>query len=135
MRSARRDYHQAIRYVRRNDDMLRKERFLQAMLRGDRHFHTEVKKFKGVGTKYSSTVAGVRDVNEIADTFANEYKILFNSCHYEDNFVSNFLNDISSLLELQNKDDNPTFTQDDIMKALSHISGQKADGAFNLSSV
>ena len=132
MRSSRRTYHYAVRAVRRQETYLRKERFLQAMLESDRKFHTEVKKFKGVKSRVASVVNGCHTSKEIADSFAVEYKNLYNSCNLDSAFVSDFSHDILSMMSCSNISQSLNVTTADISEAISHIKHNKSDGVFNI---
>jgi hypothetical protein len=132
MRSSRRDYHYAIRQVRRQETQLKKEGFLKALLQGDRQFHCEVKKLKGIKPRHANTVNGKQSKVDIAEEFAVEYKTLFNSCTYEPNFCNDFHSNLNALIVNQKDDNASIFTTEDIMMAIKHIKFNKSDGVFNL---
>jgi hypothetical protein len=133
MRSSRRDYHYAIRQVRRHETQLKKEGFLKALLQGDRQFHAEVKKLKGIKHRHANTVNGKQSKKDIADEFAVEYKNLFNSCTYESNFYESFTLNLNSLIKCHGVDTNiVNFSTEDMMSAIKHIKFNKSDGVFNL---
>jgi hypothetical protein len=132
MRSSRRDYHYAIRHVRRQQNQFKKESFLQALLTGERQFHKEVKKYKGVKSRFANSVNGEQGNKNIAEVFAKEYKDLFNSCSYDQNFVHNFMQNLNT--NIRDEGRLTHFSDSDIHKAIKHIKFLKADGVFNLMS-
>ena len=80
MRKCTREYHYAARYVKRNEDTLRKMRMAECMLnRNDRDFWHENKKMhKGVKV-VPPQVDDAISPQEIANTFGEKYKTLYNS--------------------------------------------------------
>jgi hypothetical protein len=132
MRASRRDYHYAIRQVRRHENQLKKEAFLQSLLQGDRKFHIEVKKFKGVKPKFSNCVNGKRGTRDISEVFAQEYNDLFNSCEYEADFIRDFTECLNSHIRDTEIKGHVQFSSFDIQKAIKNIKFRKTDGVFNL---
>ena len=133
MRSSRRGYHYAVRAIKQQDAHLRKYKFLQSLLKGDRHFHKEVKKYKGVKSRASTTVNSCFGDENIAETFAKEYKSLFNSCNYDSDFHTKFRDQISCAIDTSNASmSDIKLYSADIQNAISHIKRNKSDGVFNL---
>ena len=133
MRSSRRSYHYAIRAIKQQDAHLRKYNFLHALLKGDRQFHKEVKKYKGVKSRAPTSVNSCLGEENIADTFASEYKALFNSCNYDSDFQIKFRDQISCAIDTSNASmAELKLYAADIRNAISHIKRNKSDGVFNL---
>ena len=135
MRTSRRNYHYAIRFVKRQDHALRKFNFLEAMFKDGRNFFQEIKRFKGTKPNMPNTVNGYGDHKEVANSFAKEYKELYNSCQYDASFPSVLYDTIAKAIdenEMSCLDFN--FSLTDMLEAVSHIKRNKSDGAYNFMS-
>jgi hypothetical protein len=133
MRSSRRDYHYAIRHIKRNNVHFRKAKFSESLLKGGRQFYNEIKKYKGVKTLSSMYVNGCHGDENIAKCFANEYQSLFNTCNYDDDFYIKFDETISHEIGKCNESEQITVVDvSHIRKALTRIKLNKSDGVFTL---
>ena len=85
MRSSRRSYHYAVRFIRKQESLIRKSNFLNSLMSGGHDFFREVKKYRGQKQTPSNTMNGeCGDDSKIAQTLnADEYQSLYNSCDYD----------------------------------------------------
>ena len=73
---ARRDYHYAIRYIKRQESHIRKHNFLNSLLYDKHDFFAEVKRFKGQKSVPTESLNGNHTREGIAETFASELQFL-----------------------------------------------------------
>ena len=97
MRRTRAKYHYAIRQVRRDEDLIIKQRIADAV-NPNRDFWSEVKKIRGNKAGTSRIVDGCTDESSISQLFANKYKDLFSSVPYDTVEMQDICNDINILL-------------------------------------
>ena len=85
MRRTRAAYHYAIRKIKRDEDIIIRERFAAAVTDNDqRNFWSEVKRMRSCGTVISKTVDGQSSISYIADLFANKYRDLYTSIPHDE---------------------------------------------------
>ena len=89
-RATRARYHKAIRWAKRNEEMVRFASMGEHFLSDQRReFWTEVKKIKGNSSCTPSTVDGKQTEEEIAGVFQEKYRELYNSVSYDfDKFLT-----------------------------------------------
>ena len=79
MRTTRSRYHYAIRYVKKNEIIMRKEAMAQYNSKNkSRDLWKEVHKVRDKSKVYSLCLDDVTRSENIAEVFANEYKVLYN---------------------------------------------------------
>jgi exonuclease III len=83
-RSTRAKYHQAVRFVKRNADMIKMEKMAEAIsCNNSRDLWKEVKSVKGSNSTLSSCIDGVSSSEGIALLFSEKYNQLYNSVSYD----------------------------------------------------
>ena len=133
MRLSRRQYHYAIRNIRKNKDLIKRCNLLHALISGPHDFNKEINKLRGTRNKTPSEVNGISGDRNIAEMFAHEYKSLYNSCTYSEGSLDHLMCDIQSKINSYNKSLNDaTVTSVDIELALKCIKSNKADGVYPL---
>jgi hypothetical protein len=135
MKKFRRDYHYSIRCVKRKDSQLRKVKLLNSLLHNKHDFFKDVKKFKNVKASCTKTLNGFHDKKDIAESFASEYKELYNSDIYESSDADKFRSMLSSIISDFPASESDTFiTIEDVQDALKHIKNNKSDGVYTFMS-
>ena len=80
MRRTRSQYHYAIRYVKKNDDLLRKNSMAKSIAgNNSRDFWKEVHKVRTKHKASSDCMDNVNGEKNISELFANKYMLLYNS--------------------------------------------------------
>jgi len=84
MRRTRAAYHYAVRYIKKNNSDIVKQRFASALVENrSRDFWCEVKKVRGGRSDIQRIVDGHTQNDFIADIFANKYEDLYTSVRYD----------------------------------------------------
>ena len=80
MRTTRSRYHYAIRYVKKNEEIMRKEAMAQSISKNNsRDLWKEVRKVKDKSKVNSQCMDDVTGNENIAKLFADKYKVVYNS--------------------------------------------------------
>ena len=135
MRKSRREYHYAIRYIKRQESYIRKQNFLNSLLLDKLDFFKEVKRFKGHKSTSTKSLNGHHTCDEIAESFASEYRDLYNSCNYEHDGLKHLNTSLKRLL-IDNDEslNDSTVSIDDIRDAIRNIKKGKSDGVYDFMS-
>ena len=89
-KATRSSYHRQIKYIRRNEDKLRKERISNSFLLNDsRQFWRTVSNIRGKNKKCSPIIEGFSNSSDISECFAQSYKNVFNQVGYDSIAMSN----------------------------------------------
>jgi hypothetical protein len=132
MRLSRREYHYAIRKVKRNERDARKASFLNSLLNNKYDFYKEVKRFKGCKSKVATTVNGMQSKNDIANVFAKEYESLYNSQLNIDLDV--YRARLSTLIMANEQVENLIIKKENVYNAIKRLKKNKSDGVYELMS-
>jgi len=96
MRRTRASYHYAVRYVKRHNQDIIKDRFASAILDNkDRDFWREAKKVGGGTSGPQSTVDGFSQSTDIANLFARQYEELHSCVGYNATEMGTLQHDIN----------------------------------------
>jgi len=100
MRRTRAAYHYAIKFVKRNEAELIKQRFVEAISANhSRDFWTEVNRMKSNGSNsVSSVVDGLSDCSEITELFADKYEDLYSCVSYDEGEMMTLRIEIDSMV-------------------------------------
>ena len=97
-------YRNKFRYARRRvlncAEGIKRDRFVEAALAGDKDLFEELKRFKGVPQKVSSKVDGHTDPDSIADHFRNIYSGLYNRTGSKEP-LKNLLDEVNEAIQEQ----------------------------------
>ena len=98
-RSTRSSYHKQIKFIKRNNERLQKEKVVSAFRNKDtREFWGSLRRMRGQGKINSYIVEGQTDSQSISNCFADSYKLVYNQVGYNSNemydLYSNVTNDI-----------------------------------------
>lgn len=131
MRKTKREYHYAARYIKRNEDTLRKMKMSECLLfNRDRDFWMESKKMRDMRVN-PPHVDNKCDPNEISDIFANKYKNLYNSVPPKESAMTEIEKQIHEGLK-QTSAKEYVVTYDDVKSAIRSLKPEKSDGDLGL---
>ena len=100
MRFFRNKFCYAKRRVLNAAEALKKDKFLEAALRGDKDLFEELRKFKGAAGKVASKVDGHNDPDSISDHFKTIYEALYNRTGTKEP-LENLLQQVNASVEAQ----------------------------------
>ena len=86
MKISRRQYKYAVRRLKRCEDKLKNEKFLNSLLENDGNFFQELRKLRGKSCNMSSCIDGQVGSENIANKFAENYKELYNMVELDAKF-------------------------------------------------
>ena len=131
MKRCRNVYHYQIRKLKKSENLIKRNKLLDACLNGDNNIFKEIKKLRHHEADIASTVDGVSE--NISDHFKDIYSKLYNSVDDSDemlllkNAVENEINS-GQLNEVEN------LTPDVMKLAASKLSDGKGDPVYSFSS-
>jgi hypothetical protein len=100
MRRTRTAYHYAIRKIKRDEDIITRERFAVAVTDNDqRNFWSEVKRMRS-RTVISKTVDGQSSVSCIANLFAKRYRDLYTSIPHNESDIRQVMSELQAQLSI-----------------------------------
>jgi hypothetical protein len=135
MRTARINYHKAIRNARKNGDLIRKEKFADKILENNsRDFWHEVKKMRGKGGNLPSVVDDCKSDEDIAECFANKYKDLYSSVPYNVDDVTAMKHTLDEDAKQAGDDKDAVITVSEVYNAIHRLHTGKSDGTAGLMS-
>jgi Reverse transcriptase (RNA-dependent DNA polymerase) len=134
MRRTRAAYHYAVRYIKKNNSDIVRQRFASAIVENrNRDFWHEVKKVCGK-SDIQRTVDGQTQSDSIANIFANKYEELYMSDGYDEVEMDGLRRDIEDTVNEIGYDSNCIIKFANIINAVSKLKPGKHDGHFGLSS-
>ena len=78
-KTIRSTYHKQIKYIERNEDMIRKDRFSNELLSKDMsQFWRSVTDLKGKSKRTSNIIDDFSNDNDVSECFAHTYENVFN---------------------------------------------------------
>ena len=132
MRFFRNKFRYAKRRVLNAAECLMREKFLEALLEGDRNLNEELRKFKGVAEKVASKVDGHTDPDNISDHFKNIFQGLYNRTGSKEP-LENLLNEVNESVEAQDIVDVRKITPELIQKIIKErIKPGKSDPEYDI---
>ena len=135
MRRTRASYHYAVRYVKKNNQDIIKDRFASAIIDNrNRDFWREAKKIGGNRSGTHSTVDGFSQSDDIANLFARQYEDLYSCVGYDVNEMASLQQDINDKISIDGYNEHCIITGNDVRAAVSRLKPGKHDGYMGLSS-
>jgi len=132
MRRTRSAYHYAIRYIRRNEKVITREKFAKSIVDNcHRDFWSEVRKIKGCDRSVSGIVDGMTGNDDIANTFADKYDNLYTSVPYNKEDMQHIVEHIDNDIDEFTEDCIISFK--DVVDAILTFKSNKNDGHLGLS--
>jgi hypothetical protein len=135
MRRTRAGYHYAIRQVRKDEELIVKQRIAEALARDpSRDFWTEIKRIRGNKAGLSRIVDGCIDEASISKLFADKYKCLYASVPYDTVEMQNIQDIVDSQLAASDFfDDSYIINYQDVSDAIFKLNAHKNDGNLGIS--
>ncbi len=128
-RKCKREYHYAVRHVKRNDSQLRKQRMLENVINNDqRNFWNETKKLHSKGKVLPSRIDDAHSTEEIVNLFGEKYKTLFNSVPSDSDELSVLKARIRNSIVTSAANNDHVVHCDEVQKAARKLKPGKADG-------
>jgi hypothetical protein len=132
MRKTKLQYHYAVRKLKRNSDVLRKEKMAEALNENNsRNFWNEVKKVNDNRIQYPSHVDNITNASDIASLFASKYEALYNSVPSNKTLLNEIYKNLDSDIRNINIHD-MQISEVHIVKAFQKIKNDKADSEHKL---
>ena len=133
MKSARKNYHYAVRFCKRNSDLLKTQKIAESLSNNMRQFWREISHLKNNAKHIPTRVDAVTDSEEIVEIFHHKFDCLYTSVPSSDDSISSLNDQITQLLP-QKLTGELTVSVTDVEKALSKLKAGKSDGFLNLTS-
>lgn len=132
MRRTRNKYHYAIRKVRKQEALIRKNKFLDDCLSGNvNNIFEKIKSDRKNKASSAKTVDGISGQENIADLFKNIYSDVYNK-HKEDNVeLSDFLNSLNDKINATDMDFVNKISDSLIAEIISKLHSGKNDVVFD----
>ena len=131
MKKSRNIYHFQIRKLKRSQDMIKKNKLLDACLNSNSDLFKEIKKMRSVKPCVANSIDGVKD--NIADHFKSVYEGLYNSVDDSAELVE-LCETVNSKVNFLCLHDVRKVTPDIVKEAASNLRDSKSDPTFNFSS-
>ena len=131
MKRSRNIYHYQYRKCRKSEDMIRKNKLLNACINGDGDLFEEIKKLRKCGQVSATTMDNVK--TDLPGHFRGIYKNLYNS-HDDDAQVAEIESEVNARINISHLVDIDKVTPEIVRKAASHLNNGKSDPSYTYSS-
>ncbi len=123
-------YHLAIKQLKAMNESIQAEKMAESLMNNaSRNFWSEVKKVRGSNKSMPNQIDGAIDPSEIANTFADKYKTIFNSVTYDNTDMHNLIKQLDDIMQSQHPCScNHATTVDNIKQGIKHLRKGKHDG-------
>jgi hypothetical protein len=133
MRRTRATYHRTMRRVKRNEQVIVRQRFADASLRsGERDFWAEVRKLTGHHGHLAQIVDDSCNSQDIALLFAQKYRDLYSSVSYTVNDMNAINSALTSRIICDGYNDACTVLSCEVADAVNRLKPNKRDGYSGL---
>ena len=128
-------YKHAIRRLKRANDKIQNDKFVQSLLSGGAktNIFQAIRKYRGNCRGYSSRIDGEIGSHQIASRFANIYSELYNQ-HRSDDKLDEIEENIDSTIGENSLADVDRVTVDVVQRAIKQLKSGKGDSKFNIQS-
>ena len=133
MSYSKRQYKHAVRRLKRANENIQNDKFVQSLLSGGSNIFLEIKKFRGKCQTYSSRIDDQVGAHNIAGKFADIYSQLYNQ-HETDDQLDNIEEQIKMKIDGNSLIDIDRITPDVVNIALRQIKAGKSDAMLNVQS-
>ena len=133
MMYSKRQYKYAIRRLKRANEKIQNDKFVQGILSGGVNIFNEIKKFRGKSNNCSSRIDDQVGAKNISNKFADIYSQLYNQ-HEQETDLGNLENDIHEAIGELSLVDVDRITVNLVEKALKKMKDGKNDSIFNIQS-
>ena len=132
MRRARHAYHYEVRWIKRNENNLRKVRMAECIVNNnDRDLWKEIKKSNRSRRGSPAHIDGLTKCSDIADLFARKSYELYNSVPSNESVLAGTKNDISNKM-YNYRGDEHNVKVEKVAKAVRNLKCEKSDGEKGL---
>ena len=133
MMNSKRQYKYAVRRLKKANDNIQNDKFVQGILQGGVDIFTEIKKFRGKTGNCSSRIDDQIGSKNIADHFADIYSQLY-SRHQHGTDFEEMVDKISNDVKPESMHDVNKITPDLVKEALKSMKNGKSDAIFDFQS-
>ena len=133
MMHTKRQFKYAVRRLKRAEDKIQNDKFVQGILGGGVNIFTEIKKFRGNVKQCSSVIDNEVGGSNIANLFAGIYSKLYNQKDYGQE-ISDLWGQLDKDISATNMSDAESINEDLIQEALRKMKGNKNDAVFDFQS-
>ena len=131
MKRTRNIFHYHVKKHKKSQDLIAKNKFLDACINGQGDVFAEIKKIRNSKPCVANSMDGVRD--GIADHFQEIYKDLYNSVDDKDELMDLCM-DVENKVNTYHLHDVDKVTPDIVKEAAGNLKDSKSDPTFNFSS-
>ena len=136
MRRARAKYHQAVKYVKQNQDSIKKENMANALLSNNkRDFWKEIKKINKNNNCLPNLIDDVTGNQDISNHFSSKYESLYNSVSYNEADMKSLMKRFDCIIDNFEIDINGKSNSvitvnmvNDVVEGISQVKHNKKDG-------
>ena len=133
MMYSKRQYKHAVRRLKRVNNKIRNDKFVENLISGGVNIFSEIKKHRRIVKNHSSRIDDQVGDENIANRFADIYSDLYNQ-HETSAEVSDINDEVSALIGTWSIADADRITADMVMKALKILKTGKNDAMFDIQS-
>ena len=133
MRDSKLQYKYAVRRLKRANQKIQNDKFLQGVVNGGTNIFKEIKKFRGTSMNCSSRIDGEVGSKNIANKFADIYSQLYNTHEHGPELEQLSMNVNAGVLE-NSVIHAERITADLVRRALGSMKSAKSDAIFNFQS-
>ncbi len=122
-----------VKYINRNEDMLRKQRMMEALMKNEqRNFWDESKRIHRTVKVVPPRIDEAESPQDIVNLFANKYEDLYNSVPSDPTVMDELRECINNDIMLENNSDICTVYPQEVAKAAGKLKAKKPDGEKGL---
>ena len=133
MRQSKAQYHHAVRRLKRSQQRILNNKFVESVKDGGVNIFDEVKKFRGVNKTCSSRIDGEVGADNIASHFAGQYSELYSRVELGSEF-EDMCEEVERNIGLNSLDDIDRVDENLVKEALNKLKAGKSDALFDYSS-
>ena len=133
MMFSKRQFKYAVRRLKKANDKMQNDRFIQSILRGGSNIFKEIKKTRGNNNSISSRIDDEVGAENIARKFANIYQRLYNQ-HTLGDDLAQLEHDVTKNLSDKDLIDVDRISVDIVQKALKQMKAGKNDAIYDIQS-
>jgi Reverse transcriptase (RNA-dependent DNA polymerase) len=134
MRCTRASYHYAICHVKKNEQEIVRQRFVEAVLcNNNRDLQSEVRRINGIRVALASTIDGQSSPDWISHIFAEKYQQLYNSVPCGTHEMIDIHNSIEQRISSADYSEDCRVSSSEITTAITRLKSNKNDSGRGLS--
>ena len=133
MKLSKNQYKHAVRRIKRVNDKIQNQKFLDSVVNGGVNIFHEIKKFRGSSLSYCSRIDDQVGAKNIANHFADIYSELYNRVELDNEFVS-IRSRIKDAVQIDSIPQLDRVNEEVVKEALLHLKCNKHDSLFTIAS-